>query len=134
MNVSLAFPPRKLSDIGLSACGRFSIGLPGHGTIRPRRPERCILVQLCSFVARTFACPTLRTTLLIGVLATGYAQEIGKPLPAWTAGTLDIHQISTGRGNAALFVLPDGTTLLVDAGAAGNGLPETEPHPDASRS
>ena len=32
------------------------------------------------------------------------------------------------------FVLPDGTTLLVDAGAAGNGRPETDPHPDATRS
>jgi hypothetical protein len=47
---------------------------------------------------------------------------------------LDIHQISTGRGNAAFFIFPDGTTLLVDAGAAANGLPETDPHPDASRS
>jgi hypothetical protein len=59
--------------------------------------------------------------------------EIGMPLPPWTAGTLDIHQISTGRGNAAFFVFPDGTTLLVDAGAAGNGIAETDPHPDASR-
>jgi glyoxylase-like metal-dependent hydrolase (beta-lactamase superfamily II) len=46
---------------------------------------------------------------------------------------LDIHQISTGRGNAALFVLPDGTTLLMDAGAA-DSIPETDPHPDSSRS
>ncbi len=30
---------------------------------------------------------------------------------------LDIHQINTGTGNAAFFVLPDGTTLLLDAGA-----------------
>jgi beta-lactamase superfamily II metal-dependent hydrolase len=59
--------------------------------------------------------------------------QTGSPLPAWTPGTFDIHQISTGRGNAALFILPDGTTLLVDAGAAGDGLPETDPHPDASR-
>ena len=58
--------------------------------------------------------------------------EIGSPLPAWTRGTLDIHQISTGRGNAALFIFPDGTTLLVDAGAAGGGAPETDPHPDSS--
>lgn len=29
---------------------------------------------------------------------------------------MDIHHISTGRGNAAFFVFPDGTTLLVDAG------------------
>jgi hypothetical protein len=60
--------------------------------------------------------------------------EIGAPLPPWTLGMLDIHQIATGRGNAALFVLPDGTALLVDAGAAGDGTPETEPRPDASRS
>src|ERR1700683_2132007 len=59
--------------------------------------------------------------------------EIGAPLPAWAPGMLDIHQIATGRGHAALFILPDGTTLLVDAGAAGDGIPETEPHPDASR-
>lgn len=39
-------------------------------------------------------------------------------LPPWTRGTLDIHQIATGRGNAAFFVFPDGTTLLFDAGAA----------------
>ena len=60
--------------------------------------------------------------------------EIGAPLPAWMPGMLDIHHIATGRGNAALFILPDGTTLLVDAGAAGDGLPQTDPHPDASRS
>jgi len=67
------------------------------------------------------------------VAGTALAQT-GSPLPPWTPGTLDIHQISTGRGNAALFVLPDGTTLLVDAGGAGNGIPETDPHPDATRS
>ncbi|HLK63166.1 MAG TPA: hypothetical protein VKU19_06980 [Bryobacteraceae bacterium] len=60
------------------------------------------------------------------------ADEVGTPLPPWTPGTLDIHQISTGRGNAALFILPDGTSLLLDAGAAGDGLPETDPRPDAS--
>lgn len=38
-------------------------------------------------------------------------------LPAWSPGTLDIHQIHTGRGNAAFFVFPDGTTMLLDAGA-----------------
>ena len=46
-------------------------------------------------------------------------------LPPWTPGTLDFHQISTGEGNAALVVLPDGTTMLVDAGAA------AEPSPDS---
>ncbi|RYY60702.1 MAG: hypothetical protein EOO05_08960 [Chitinophagaceae bacterium] len=34
----------------------------------------------------------------------------------WKTGYLDIHHINTGRGNAAFCVLPDGTTMLVDAG------------------
>ncbi|HEY2015940.1 MAG TPA: MBL fold metallo-hydrolase [Bryobacteraceae bacterium] len=74
----------------------------------------------------------LLSLLLLTVFARGQT-EIGRPLPPWTPGTLDIHQISTGRGNSALLILPDGTTLLVDAGAAGDGLPETDPHPDTSR-
>jgi beta-lactamase superfamily II metal-dependent hydrolase len=51
----------------------------------------------------------------------------------WKPGVLEIHHISAGRGNATFFILPDGTTLLVDAGAAGSGIPETDPHPDATR-
>jgi len=44
----------------------------------------------------------------------------GGALPPWTRGTLDIHQIATGRGNSALVVLPDGTTIVVDAGPGGD--------------
>ena len=40
----------------------------------------------------------------------------GQSLPPWQPGYLDIHHINTGRGNAAFFILPDGTSLLVDAG------------------
>ncbi|MEO8025293.1 MAG: MBL fold metallo-hydrolase [Bryobacteraceae bacterium] len=78
----------------------------------------------------------LALTLAVGLAPrpTAYAQGEPAQLPPWTPGTIDIHQISTGRGNAAFFVLPDGTTLLVDAGAAGDGIRETDPHPDASRS
>lgn len=54
-------------------------------------------------------------------------------LAPWSEGQLDIHHISTGRGNATFFVLPDGTSLLVDAGAAPAGNPAT-PRPDGSRS
>ncbi|HEY2804890.1 MAG TPA: MBL fold metallo-hydrolase [Gemmatimonadales bacterium] len=77
----------------------------------------------------------LLTAVALGIAARAQAQEIrvGEPLPRWSAGMLDIHQISTGRGNSALVVMPDGTTLLVDAGGVGDGLPQTDPHPDASR-
>jgi hypothetical protein len=62
------------------------------------------------------------------------AQTVGERLPKWTPGTLDIHHINTGRGNAAFLMLPDGTTLLIDAGDGGHRPPRgTPPRPDASR-
>lgn len=41
---------------------------------------------------------------------------LGKTLPAWSDGELDIHFINTARGECCFYILPDGTTLLVDAG------------------
>src|SRR6476619_4880680 len=62
------------------------------------------------------------------------AQQPGQPLPPWTPGTFDIHQINTERGNAALLIFPDGTTMLLDAGDGGNLPPRgTSPKPNASR-
>jgi len=40
---------------------------------------------------------------------------IGKTLPDWEEGYLDIHAINTGRGESTLYIFPDGTTMLVDA-------------------
>ncbi len=40
----------------------------------------------------------------------------GELLPAWQPGFLDLHHINTGRGNAAYYIFPDGTTMLFDAG------------------
>lgn len=64
------------------------------------------------------------------------AQQVGEPLPAWQPGQLDIHLINTGRGDAALLIFPDGTTLQFDAGDG--GAPVGSPRgvdivPDTSR-
>ena len=40
-------------------------------------------------------------------------------LPKWQEGYMDIHTIATGRGDATLVVMPDGTTLMIDAGEEG---------------
>ena len=41
---------------------------------------------------------------------------VGNVLPDWEEGYLDIHFINSGRGECAFYILPDGTTLIVDAG------------------
>ncbi len=40
----------------------------------------------------------------------------GRTLPAWSKGCLDIHAINTGRGECTFIILPDGTTMAIDAG------------------
>ncbi len=42
-------------------------------------------------------------------------------LDVWKEGYMDIHQISTGCGNAAFLMLPDGTTMMIDMGDMGKG-------------
>lgn len=70
-----------------------------------------------------------RRSLLAAVPALGLApgaeaadddprDRVGARLSPWRRGTLDIHHLSTGRGDATLIVGPDGTTILIDAGAA----------------
>lgn len=41
--------------------------------------------------------------------------RVGEPLPLWHEGELDIHFINTARGECEYQILPDGTTVLVDA-------------------
>jgi len=52
----------------------------------------------------------------------GQTDRVGQPIARWVEGTLDIHQISTGQGNSAFVVMPDGTTLLIDAGGPAEGI------------
>lgn len=57
-----------------------------------------------------------------------------RSLTPWTEGTLEFHHISTGRGNSTFIICPDGTTILIDAGAIYDApLYTIEPKPDASR-
>lgn len=74
---------------------------------------------------------------LLVILSTspGYAQEVGKPLPAWKEGMVDMHHINTGRGDAAFYIFPDGTTMLLDAGEmpVNNSPRRTKTHPDDSK-
>lgn len=65
-------------------------------------------------------------TMILPLLNTS-AQEY---LPKWKEGFLDIHTVATGRGDAAFIIMPDGTTMLIDAGD--NGKPKDKQHPNDS--
>ena len=41
---------------------------------------------------------------------------VGKPLPSWTRGCLDIHAVNSARGECTFIIMPDGTTMVIDAG------------------
>ena len=58
---------------------------------------------------------------------------IGMPLPEWEEGCLDIHAINSGRGECTFFIMPDGTSLCVDAGEIapeGGTHPRVDPKPN----
>lgn len=72
--------------------------------------------------------------LTAAVVAMGAEDAVNREIAPWQPGTMDIHQISTGRGNAGLYIFPDGTTLLVDAGELERKTPKHTPdRPDGSR-
>jgi hypothetical protein len=93
-------------------------------------------------------CTRLRLAFRIGLFLIAVATSAlaqtgpfhrGDVLPPWAPGMLDIHQIVTGRGNAAFMMFPDGTTLLLDAGDAASAnddrlrVSDTDQRPNASR-
>lgn len=46
--------------------------------------------------------------------------QIDSTYPGWKEREMDIHHINTGKGESVFCILPDGTTLLIDAGDIGN--------------
>jgi hypothetical protein len=79
----------------------------------------------------------LLLALLVSVQTLGAAApRVGHVLPPPETGGMDIHHINTGEGNAALLVLPDQTTWLIDCGSnPGDRLPRFKAprRPDDSR-
>ena len=63
-----------------------------------------------------------RFLAVVAALALAVSAVEAKPkyLKSWSEGYMDIHHISTGRGPAFFYILPDGTRLLVDAGDLGD--------------
>ena len=62
------------------------------------------------------------------------SSEVGKPLPAWSEGTMDLHFIYTGVGENMFYIFPDGTTMLLDSADRSSDQEDQFPIlPDKSR-
>ncbi|WP_297510333.1 MBL fold metallo-hydrolase [uncultured Caulobacter sp.] len=87
------------------------------------------------------AAATTRRGLLLGALALGAAgpapdeaDVAGRPLRPWRRGGLDIHHIATGKGDSTLIIGPDGSSLMIDAGASETPTPASlDPRPSGAR-
>ncbi len=62
--------------------------------------------------------------LLCSTAIAGTKNEVGKPYKGWKQGEFDIHHIHTGMGEANFLIMPDGTSMLIDAGDLGPNKPE----------
>lgn len=96
-------------------------------TNAPRRHGSTEATQANTRAAKQVHFRKIALCLCASVVSLLTAQS--RTLPPWTPGTLDIHQIVTGRGNAAFIRYPDGTSMLLDAGDSGpsdeqNGKPD----------
>lgn len=75
-----------------------------------------------------------RSFLLLVVAVFAATTVLSQTLKGWEKGYLDIHHINTGRGDCTLCILPDSTTLLIDAGEnARVGTRVVAPKPDNSK-
>jgi beta-lactamase superfamily II metal-dependent hydrolase len=106
---------------------------------RSAEPERRRATRVSptgKYSAMWFLVLTLCMSPALGVPVAAEGAAADRTLPAWRDGVLEIHFINTGKGDAALFILPDGTTLLRDAGDTRRDRPahyDAPQLPDASR-
>lgn len=81
----------------------------------------------------------MRKNIITGILffisSTIAAQLSLEVIPEWQEGEMEIHHIFAGGGESVFCILPDGTTMLIDAGDTGPHIDsrKTAISPDDSR-
>lgn len=77
--------------------------------------------MLISLLAVSALCVSCKDKALTPETPGGGGTGEGKTfLPDWEEGYMDIHHIATGKGDCVFVVMPDGTTMLQDAGDVGD--------------
>ncbi len=79
---------------------------------------KTLAFTLTGILSAGFAgCSDNEENIIRPVIPTGPETEpaVGEVMPGWREGYFEIHSISSGRGEANLYIYPDGTSLLIDA-------------------
>jgi hypothetical protein len=108
-----------LPDIPEDAEGKYAEAFYRHWSQSVGRKERKGVIQYRTLPRRRFVLNWLALAAFESLPGRFLRTEAPafKALPTWKPGILEIHHIATNRGNSALLILPDGTTMMVDAGA-----------------
>lgn len=89
-----------------------------------------IRLSFINIIARRLLC-----FLLVCFQTQLFAQlKVGDTYPDWKDGYMDIHHINTGRGECMFAILPDGTTMVIDAGEVGPSPEVSDARPNDSKS
>jgi len=114
----------------------FTLASPSE-TYQVISPFANLRAKIAAMWIKKGLAPLLITVFFSSNVAAGSQEPeqdlMGQPLAPWSDGVLDIHHISTGKGNSTFIVFPDSTTLLVDAGAATLPIPYATAKPNDSR-
>lgn len=78
---------------------------------------------------------TFIVVLMLSMGTTILSAQKESAFPRWQEGEMEIHHINTAKGESVFCILPDGTTMLIDAGDNGykDDPRRTNAVPDASR-